>query len=125
VRIGPRDFAAGALTLFTVFVFAATVEGWNVWLVGDSHRWAASVVTVVGGLTCGLGSPDKDAASRMLAVLGMAAGVLAVLAITTGSVTALSLLVLDIVALWALSLARHAGLFDQERNDHVHHISRT
>ena len=57
--------------------------------------------------TCALGSPGKDAATKILAVLGIAAGVLAVLAIVTGSLTPLSLLTLDIVLLWAASMVRH------------------
>ena len=32
----------------SVLVFAATHEGWNVWLIGDSHRWAAGAILVLG-----------------------------------------------------------------------------
>ena len=42
-------------------------------------------------------------------VLGVAALVLAVFAVATGSLTPLSLLVVDMVALWAVSTLRHAG----------------
>jgi uncharacterized membrane protein len=58
-------------------------------------------------LTCGLGSPGRDTATRLLAVLGIAALVLAVLALVTGSLTPLSLLTLDVVLLWAASTIRH------------------
>ena len=104
-----RDLAATVLTALAVLVFAATHEGWNVWLVGGSHRWAAGAITLLGMFTCGLGSPGKDTATKVLAVLGIAAFVLAVLALATGSLTALSLLVVDIVLLWAASLVRHVG----------------
>lgn len=104
-----RDLAATALTALAVLVFAATHEGWNVWLVGGSHRWAAGAITLLGMFTCGLGSPGKDTATKLLAALGIAALVLAVLALATGSLTPLSLLVVDIVLLWAASLVRHAG----------------
>jgi hypothetical protein len=108
-----RDAATGqaatGLTVAVVLVVVATHEGWNVWLVGDSGRWAAVTVTVLGLLTCALGSPGPDRASRLLAALGVLAGVLAVAAILTGSLTALSFLVLDVVALWALATARHAA----------------
>jgi hypothetical protein len=103
-----RDTLATILTALAVFVFAATHEGWNVWLVGDSHRWAAGAITLIGVLTCGLGRPSRDAFSAALAVLGIGAGVLAVLAIATGSLTPLSLLTLDILLLWAGSMIRHA-----------------
>jgi hypothetical protein len=102
-----KDFAATVLTALAVLTFAATHEGWNVWLIGGSHRWAAGAITLLGAYTCGLGSPGKDAATKLLAVLGVAAGVLAVLALVTGSLTPLSLLTLDIVLLWAASMFRH------------------
>ena len=103
-----KDLAATVLTTLAVLTFFATHEGWNVWLVGGSHRWAAGAITLLGAFTCGLGSPGKDFATKLLAVLGIAAGVLAVLALVTGSLTPLSLLTLDIVLLWAASMVRHA-----------------
>jgi hypothetical protein len=103
-----KDAAAAALTALAVLVFAATHEGWGVPLVGDSRRWAAGAIFLLGSLTCGLGSPGKDRATKVLMVLGAAALVLAVLALATGSLTPLSLLVVDIVALWTVSTARHA-----------------
>lgn len=103
-----KDAAATLLTTVAVLVYAATHESWNVWLVGGSHRWAAGAITVLGAITCGLGSPGKDAVSRVLMVVGITAGVLAVIAIATGSLSVLSFLVLAIVVLWAASMARHA-----------------
>jgi hypothetical protein len=100
-----KDTAATALTALAALAFLATHEGWGVPLVGDSHRWAAFAIFLVGSMTCGLGSPGKDAATKLLAILGVAALVLAVLAL--GSLTPLSLLVVDIVALWAVSTLRH------------------
>ena len=91
-----------------MLVFLATHEGWGVWLIGGSHRWAAGAILLLGIATCGQGSPAKGAGTRFLALLGILAFVLAVLALATGSLTPLSLLVVDIVALWAFSTARHA-----------------
>ena len=102
-----KDLTATVLTSLAVLAFAATHEGWNVWLIGSSHRWAAGAIVLLGIFTCGLGSPGKDAATKVLAALGVAAGVLAVLALLTGSLTPLSLLTLDIVLLWAASMVRH------------------
>jgi hypothetical protein len=107
--LGRKDLAATGLTALAVATFAATHQGWNVWLVGDSRRWAAVAISVIGVVTCGLGSPGKDAATWILVALGTAAGVLAAVAIVTGSLTALSFLTLDIVVLWAASLVRHAA----------------
>src|SRR6266511_2685059 len=95
-----KDAAATALTVLVVVVFLTTHEGWGVWLIGGSHRWAAGAVALLGIATCGLGSPGKGGATKLLATLG-------VLALATGSLTALSLLVADIVVLWAASTLRH------------------
>ena len=102
-----KDVLATALTALAVLVFAASHEGWNVALVGSSHRWAAAAILLIGMFTCGLGSPGKGAATRILAGLGIAALVFAALALATGSLTALSLLTAAFVALWLLSTARH------------------
>jgi hypothetical protein len=101
-----KDAAATALTAVAVLVFFSTHEGWNVWLVGDSRRWAAAAIALLGIATCGLGSPARGAATKLLATLGVLALVLAVLAVATGSLTPLSLLVVDIVLLWAGSTLR-------------------
>jgi hypothetical protein len=109
MSLGRKDAGATVLTALAVLVFAATQQGWNVWLIGGSQRWAAGAITLLGAFTCGLGSPGKDAATRILAMLGMAAGVLAVVAIATGSLTVLWLLIGDIVLLWGASLYRHTA----------------
>jgi len=103
-----KDIAATLLTVLAVLTFAATHESWNVWLVGDSRRWAAGAILLLGGLTCGLGSPGSDRLTRLLALLGVLALVLGVVALITASLTPLSLLVVDIVVLWALATFRHA-----------------
>lgn len=102
-----KDVAATVLTGLAVVVFAATHEGWNVWLVGGSHRWAAGAILLLGVATCTLGSHGEGAATKLLATLGVLALVLAVLALATGSLTPLSLLVVDFVLLWAVSTLRH------------------
>jgi hypothetical protein len=109
MTLGRKDVAATVLTALAVCTFFATHEGWNVWLVGESHRWAAAVILLLGVLTCSLGSPGRGPAIRLLSTLGVVALVLAVLALATGSLTPLSLLVVDIVVLWAASTLRHVG----------------
>src|SRR5438067_6545410 len=98
-----KDASATLLTILVVLVYAATHEGWNVPLVGGSHRWAAGAIVILGAFTCGLGSAGKGFATKLLAALGIMALALAVLALVTGSLTPLSLLVVDIVLLWAVS----------------------
>ena len=102
-----KDVVATGLTALAVLAFLATHEGWGVWLIGDSRRWAAGAIALLGMATCGVGTPGKDRASKFLAALGILAVVLAGLAIGTGSLTPLSLLVVDIVLLWVLSTLRH------------------
>ncbi len=111
-----KDALAGVLTALAVLAFAATHESWNVWLIGSSHRWAAVAITLLGVLTCSLGSAgtemskgaDMDRATMLLAVVGVAALVFALWAISTASLTPLSLLVASMVVLWAGSTLRHA-----------------
>jgi len=106
-----KDAEATLLTLLVVLTFAATHEGWNVPLVGASHRWAAVAILLLGTFTCGLGDPSRSGggfATRLCAALGLLALGVAVLAIATGSLMPLSLLVVDVVALWALTTLRHA-----------------
>lgn len=112
MTLGRKDAAAFVLTGLVVLTFVATHQGWNVWLVGDSRRWAAGVILALGMATCGLGSPSRGAgaATRLLSVLGLLAAVLAVLALATASLTALSFLTADVVLLWAASTIRHVGL---------------
>ena len=107
-----KDAAATVLTALAVLVFVATHEGWNVSLIGSSHRWAGGAILVLGMATCTLGSAGKemgkDSATRLLAVVGGLTLVFAVWAIATGSLTPLSLLVVCVVLLWAGSTLRHA-----------------
>jgi hypothetical protein len=94
-------------TALAVLVLFATQQGWNVWLIGGSHRWATGAVFVLGWATCALGSPDKSVATKVLRTLGVLALGLGVLALVTGSLVPLSLLVADFVLLWAVSTLRH------------------
>jgi hypothetical protein len=103
-----KDATATVLTILVVLVFMTTHEGWGVPLIGDSHRWAAGTITLLGILTCGQGRPGRSRTSWLSAMLGTLAVVLAALALATGSLTPLSLLVADIVVLWAASTLRHA-----------------
>jgi hypothetical protein len=103
-----KDLGATVLTALVVFVFAASHQGWNVWLVGGSHRWAAGAVMALGMATCALGTPGRDGMTFVLSALGTSALGLGIVAIATGSLTALSFLTLVTVVLWGLATFRHA-----------------
>ena len=102
-----RDATATVLTGLAALVFAASHEGWSVPLVGDSHRWAAGAILMLGVWACAQGDM-KDRPNPFLMVLGVGALPLALAAVATGSLTLLSLLVGDVVLLWALSTVEHA-----------------
>ncbi len=102
-----KDIGATFLTILAVIAFAATHEGWNVWLIGDSRRWAAGAILALGVATCALGQAPKEGASRLLAGLGLVALGLGIAAVATGSLTVLSFFLGDIVLLWALSTTEH------------------
>ena len=101
-----KDAVATGLTGLAVLTYLETHEGWDVPLVGDSYRWAAAVIMVLGIATCSVGA--KRVNSVLFGVLGGAAFVFGVLALITGSLTPLSLLVADMVVMWALTTFRHA-----------------
>jgi hypothetical protein len=104
-----KDAAATLFATLSVLAFAATHEGWNVWLIGDNHRWAAALILVLGlGACITGGQPDAMTEHKTTAMFGGVALVLGVLAIVTGSLTPLSLLVACIVVLWMLTTVRHA-----------------
>ncbi len=109
MRLTAKDGAATVATALAVLTFAATHEGWNVWLVGSSHRWAAAVIGVLGMVACSLGERVQGGAQRFFAVLGTVTLALAVWAIASGSLTPLSLLVVAVVVLWLGATLRHAA----------------
>ncbi len=111
-----KDLLATILTALVVLVYATTHEGWNVWLIGSSHRWATGAILLLGMFTCGLGRRESGRMAAIFPVLGVAAFVLAVLAFATASLTPLSLLVLDVVVLWAMATIRHTT-----RDEASHH----
>jgi len=102
-----KDLVATVLTGLAVVVFAAARQGWGAPLVGGSVRWAAGAILLLGMATCRLGSPGRDRATWLLAVLGVFSLAAAVVALVTGSLIALSLLVAGFVVLWAISTLRH------------------
>jgi hypothetical protein len=102
-----RDAAATVLTSVVVLVFFAAHGGWDVPLVGDSVRWAAGAILLLGVTTCALGTAEDSAAPKLFAALGIASLVFGVLALATGSLTALSLLVATTVLLWAGATLGH------------------
>jgi hypothetical protein len=101
-----KDAVATSLVGLAVLAFLATHEAWNVPLIGDSHRWAAAVIMVLGAGACAAGA--RRVTSTLYSILGGAAFVLGALALITGSLTPLSLLVADIVLMWAIATVRHA-----------------
>ncbi len=117
--LGIRDAAATMLTALIVLVFVATHEGWGVPLVGDSRRWAAGAILLLGILSCSVdgaavsqrytpgAQSGRIAGTVLLTLLGIAALALAVWALATGSPTVLSLLVAVDVALWATATLGH------------------
>ena len=64
-----KDVAATALTALVLVTFVATHEGWNVWLVGGSHRWAAGVISVLGVLPGFVETPGFPQRTRLPRVL--------------------------------------------------------
>lgn len=112
-----KDVAATVLTALAVLAYFATDKGWDVPLIGHSHRWAAGAIFLLGMMTCTLGGKSDSkrwsVGMMLLSVFGAAALVFTVVALITASLTVLLLLVVDIVLLWAGSTVRH--LFDRPK----------
>jgi hypothetical protein len=102
-----KDITATIFTGLAVLAFAATHEGWNVPLIGDSHRWAAGAILLLGVGACAQGTQRSGNAAAILGVLGGLALILGIWALITGSLTALSLLAADTVLLWFVSTVGH------------------
>lgn len=112
MNLSPKDGLAALFTGLAVLAFVATDNGWNVWLIGSSHRWAAGAIGVLGIATCSLGRPG-EAVSRvtmLLAGTGIAALAFLVWALVSGSLTAVALLVLAVVLLFVGATLRHLEL---------------
>ena len=103
----PESLAATVLTVLAVFTFLATHEGWNVWLIGGSHRWAAGAILVLGMGTCSLGSPDRSTRGQAARDARRARARARRARARDGSLIPLALLVVDFVLLWAVSTFRH------------------
>lgn len=105
-----RDGVATGLTALIVLVFFANRQGWDVPLVGDSVRWAAVAVLLLGIASCSAGTDVAGTRGPTMAVFGVLGTVtlaMAVIAVITASQAALALLVLGNVLLWAIATSRH------------------
>ena|SRR5581483_6889260 len=109
MTLSHRDVEATVLTALAVLVYAATREGWNVPLVGNSHRWAAGAILLLGMGTCARGTMTRGVFSAILAVLGVAAFVFAVGALWTGALGWTTMLIVVVVLLWLGATTRHAA----------------
>ena len=110
MRLNVKDVAATGLTCLAVLVFTAGIQGWNVALVGDSRRWAAGAIFLLGAVTCALGRPAERGgpATRVLGGLGVLTLCLAAASLITGSTVAVALLTAAVVLLWIGATVRHA-----------------
>ena len=85
-----KDAAATGLTVLALLVYIASRQGWSVWLVGGSHRWAAGVIMLLGVATCSLGRAGEEMAKRpgpttmTLAIVGTSSLGFGIWAVATG-----------------------------------------
>jgi hypothetical protein len=103
-----RDLAATLFVALATLTLVAALADWGVPLIGDSNRWAALVVLVLGFAGYLSGDPLEGRREPVLGVLGIVALSLAIIALATGSSVFLALLVADILVLWAATTVRHS-----------------
>ena len=99
-----EEIAATLIMAATVLGYITTHERWNVWLIGDSRRWTAGLLSVLAVLMFALVA--RHIGATAIAVSAVVAVVLAGLALWTASLTPLSLLALTIVLVWAAAVVR-------------------
>ena len=99
-----EDVLSTLVIAATVLGYAATHEQWNLWLIGDSRRWTAGLLSVLGIAVFALAS--RHVSSFILGPLLLLGVVLAVIAFWTASLTSLSFLAATIVAVWAIAVFR-------------------
>jgi hypothetical protein len=121
MRFGRRyffeDVVATLLATAAVLAFTSTHQSWNVWLIGDSRRWTAGLLALIGVAMFGLAA--RHIGPALLVLLGIAAVVFAGLALWTASLTTLSLLAATVILVWAAAVVR--DLFEVERKTLVTH----
>jgi len=99
-----EDVAATLLMTATVMGFTATHQRWDVWLIGDSRRWTAALLSVLAVPM--LAFTARHIGATLLGVLAIAMLALAAVAFWTASLTPLSLLAATIILAWALAVLR-------------------
>jgi hypothetical protein len=108
MTIDRNDRKVLVLAALIVATLVITAAGWGVPLIGDSHRWAAALVLLLGLGAGAYSAPGLDTRSYLLGGLVLVAFLLAVVALASASLAALTLLVVSILALVGVSLAHHA-----------------
>jgi hypothetical protein len=111
-----KDAMATSLVGLAVLAFLATDKAWKVPLFGDSHRWAAAAILVLGIAACSVGA--RRVTSTLLSGLGGAAFVFGVLTLITGSLAVLALLVTDMIVMWTVTTVRHGRAATRWRMPH-------
>jgi len=106
-----EEVAATLLMAAAVMGFTATHEGWDVWLIGDSRRWTAGLLSVLG--VAMFAFVARHIGTTLAVVLACAAVCFAGVAFWTASLTPLSLLAATIILVWALAVLR--DLFHETR----------
>ena len=101
-----KDIAATVATALAVLAYLTTHEGWDVWLIGDDHRWATAAIVLLGLVTFALLRSVEGVSKTAFMALAVIAAAFASLAFATGELTPLSLLVAAIVVLWLVSMVR-------------------
>jgi len=106
MTFGRRDVfeqvAATLLMAATVLGFTATHERWDVSLIGDSRRWAAALLSVLG--VAMLAVTARHIGVLRAGMLGVAAAALAIAAFATASLTPLAMLAWVIVLMWVAAV---------------------
>ncbi len=109
-----EDVAGTLVMAATVLGFTATHQRWDVYLIGDSRRWTAGLLTALALAMFAL--VFRHIGLTALIVLACAAMCFAGFAFWTVSLTPLSLLAAVIVLVWAVAVLRDLFLPSERRS---------
>ncbi len=99
-----EDVAGAVVVAATLLGYTATHEQWNVWLIGDSRRWTAGLLSVLGIAVFALAL--RHVSGSVLGSFLVLGVTFAGLAFWTAALTPLSFLAGTIVVVWGIAVLR-------------------
>jgi hypothetical protein len=99
-----EDIAGAVVVAATLLAYTAVHEQWNVWLIGDSRRWTAGLLSALGIAVFALAR--RHVSGSVLGSFLVAGVTFAGLAFWTAELTPLFFLAATMVVVWGIAVLR-------------------